>query len=150
MTNVHSRRKAFTLIEVILVVAILVMLAGGAIVGYTAIQKRAEKNYAKTLVAQASNAVNLYRLDMKRLPTDDDGLKALVTKPSDDTEAELWAGPYLKDGVIPRDPWGDELKYKSITRSGDEMGPEFEVFSYGPDKQEGTEDDISSAPEAQK
>jgi general secretion pathway protein G len=150
MIKIDPRRKAFTLIEIMLVVMILVLLGGVGLLGYSAAQASARKRIALAMVNSAADQVRRYQMDMGTLPNDDDGLKALVTRPSDDTQAERWAGPYIKDGVIPVDPWGNELKYKRITRSGDEMGPEFEVFSYGPDGQEGTEDDISSAPKAKK
>ena len=148
MNKADSRRTAFTLIEVMLVVAILVMLAGVGILGYGGIQDRARRNVAKTLVDQAASAVEMYELDMKQWPSEDEGLRALVTRPTDDRLAEMWSGPYLRDGVIPVDPWGNELRYARLTATGDGIGPRFHVFSYGPDGQEGTDDDISSAPAA--
>ena len=72
------------------------------------------------------------------------GLTALIEKPDDEADAEKWAGPDLKDAVIPVESWGNELKYEKIDRDEDDYGPEFKVFSYGPDGDEGTDDDISS------
>jgi len=144
MNCAECRRKAFTLIEVVLVILILAMLAGASIVGYTKIKERADRDLAVSLVGQAADAVDMFRLHLNRYPTDEEGLQALVQKPDDEKEAEKWSGPYLKNGVIPVDPWNNELKYQLLTSSGDEIGPPFRVFSYGPDGQEGTEDDISS------
>jgi len=142
--NCRSRRKAFTLIEVLLVVAILILLMGVAVVGYDKIREGAREDTTKALVNQTAGAVRLFDVNMNRYPTDDEGLQALISKPDEENEAAKWRGPYLVKGTIPVDAWGNELKYERLESSGDEVGPPFRVFSYGPDGQEGTEDDISN------
>jgi len=83
------------------------------------------------------------------------GLDALVEEPEDlglEEEGEAgaasgeWAGPYLKDGEIPRDPWGNELRYEPLEQTEGVEGnrPPFRVWSLGPDGQDGTEDDIAN------
>ena len=147
MENARARNAAFTLIEVLLVIGILVVLMGAAIVGYTGIKERADKDTTKILIGQTASAVKLYHAHMNTYPTTDDGLKALSSKPDDEKEAERWSGPYLENGVIPVDPWNNELKYERLDNSDDSTKPPFRVFSYGPDGQEGTDDDISTIKE---
>ncbi|MHC4294126.1 MAG: type II secretion system major pseudopilin GspG [Planctomycetota bacterium] len=145
MKRSRARRNAFTLVEVLLVIGLLVFLGTVSVVAYTRIQASADKDSARLLVNQTAEAVNLYQVTMRKLPESDEGLQALVTKPSDEREAERWDGPYLKNARIPVDPWGNELKYERLDTSGE--GPPFRVFSYGPDGREGSEDDISSVKE---
>jgi len=145
-------RKGFTLIEVLVVAAILVILAGAGVVAYTRAQQDAKINMAKTLVADTCRAVELYQTKMDALPTTEEGLNALCKEPADEKLKEKWntLGPFLKNGVIPKDPWDNELKYELVqTDSGAaSTGPAFHVWSLGPDKQDGTADDIKSWTEA--
>ena len=141
------RRRAFTLFELMLVIGILLLLGGVSVVAYTRVKAGADKKTTKLMVDGTVEAVNLYHLAVNKYPTDDVGLGALITAPDDEKEAEKWregGGPFLKDGVIPVDPWGNELKYSLLQSTGTQTGPPFKVFSYGPDGQEGTDDDISS------
>jgi len=140
-----KRRMGFTLIEVLLVIAILLVLGTVSVVAYTRIKEGADKKATKLLVDQTVDAVNLYHLAVNRYPEDDQGLQALLTAPDDEALAEKWrdgGGPFLDTGKIPLDPWGTELKY--ARRDATEVGPAFRVFSCGPDGTEGTDDDISS------
>ena len=146
MQHAETRRKGFTLIEVLLVVAILVVLVGVGVVGYSKIKEGADIDLTKILVGQTADAVKHYQIQMNKYPTNEEGLQALITKPADQKEAEKWRGPYLENGVIPVDRWNNELKYERLESTGDSIGPAFRVFSYGPDGQEGTDDDISNIP----
>ena len=141
----HSRaeRMGFTLIEVLLVIAILVVLGTVSVVAYTGIRERAMKDASQAQVDQTAHAVKLYETALNKLPETDEGLNALITKPDDEKEAERWGKPFLENAKIPVDPWGNELKYETLDNS-DGTGPGFRIFSYGPDRQEGTDDDISS------
>jgi general secretion pathway protein G len=140
----HSR-AGFTLIEIMLAIALLVVLSTVAIVGITGIKSGADKDTATLLVNQTVDAIKLFNVHMNVYPDTDEGLQALVTRPTDAKVAEKWRGPYLADGKIPVDPWGNELKYEKFDLTGAAAtGPAFRVFSYGPDAQEGTDDDISS------
>lgn len=143
MKRSHARRAAFTLIEVLLVIAILVVLGTVSVVAYNGIRERAMKDAAKAQVDQTAQAVKLYQTALNKVPETDEGLNALIEKPDDETEAEKWGKPFLENGKIPIDPWGTELKYERLD-SSDGTGPEFRIYSYGPDRQEGTDDDISS------
>jgi general secretion pathway protein G len=149
------RRRGFTLIEVLLVLVILMILGGVAVVVYPRIQAGAEKNAAKVMVDNTAQGVELYRTAVGKYPTTEEGLNALINAPEDAKLAEKWrngGGPWLKDGVIPNDPWNNPLKYELLQTSEGSSGtpapsgPAFRVWSTGPDGTDGTEDDISSSP----
>ncbi len=142
MKRSRSRRAAFTLMEVLLVIGILVVLGTVSVVAYKGTHERALVKAAQAQVDQAAQAVKLYELALNKLPDTDEGLQALITKPDDDEEAKQWGKAFLKDGKIPTDPWTTELKYERL--DADDTGPGFRVFSYGPDREEGTDDDIAS------
>ena len=144
MNSFRSRQKGFTLIEILLVITLLAFLGGVAVVAVQQVKKTADKKSTQLLVDQTAEAVGLYEITMGKVPEDDDGLTALIEKPDDEADAEKWAGPYLKGAKIPIDSWGNEVKYEKIDRDEDDYGPEFKIFSYGRDGDEGTDDDISS------
>lgn len=150
MSHSHNRnrdRKAFTLIELMLVIAILLVLGTASVTGYMRVKAGADKKVAKLMVNGVVDSVKLYHIALNKYPTSDDGLQALITVPDDEKEGEKWrdgGGPFLTDARIPVDPWDNELKYVFAESSSTDMGPPFRIFSYGPDGQEGTDDDISS------
>ncbi len=144
MNSFRSRRKGFTLIEILLVIALLAFLGTVSVVSLQKVRRQADKDSTQLLVNNTASAVEMYQVHMNAVPEDDDGLTALIEKPDDESDAEKWAGPYLKPAQIPLDSWGNELKYEKIDRDEDDYGPEFKVFSYGPDGDEGTDDDIAS------
>lgn len=149
MRRDRARRTGFTLIEVLLVTAILVFLGTVAVVGYSRIKAGQDKKSAKLMVDQVASAVKIFQTQMNRLPTADKGLTELITAPDDDAQKKLWVdggGPFLENSVIPKDPWGQEIKYKFIDASGD-TPQSFQVYSTGPDMQDGTDDDIKSTPD---
>ncbi len=149
MRRGRARRTGFTLIELMLVVGIMVLLAGVAVIAYPRIMNSMHKGTAETLVKQVAGQVEMFQVAMRRFPTEDKGLQELVTVPDDEAQAKLWkdgSGPFLKDGMVPKDPWGNELKYKNLeSSSAGGTGPAFLVYSCGPDGQDGTEDDIKSS-----
>lgn len=134
----HRRTKparglssAFTLIEllvVILIIAILAALIVPKVIGKTADAKIAA---AKSDLATLSEALQGFRLDCGRYPSEDEGLAALQTAPSD--LQGKWKGPYLTSN-IKNDPWGNPYVYKFPGPNGDES---FTVESYGSDGQAG-------------
>jgi len=145
MNSSRRRRVGFTLLELLLVIGILVALAGVGVVAYTGIKASSDKKLAKTIVANTAEAVDTYYMTMDVYPEDEEGLNALINKPEDEALAKKWPGSsFLKHGKVPVDPWGNELKYKKRETDEGDAGPKFIVYSFGPDKEEDTEDDIKS------
>lgn len=138
--------KGLTLIEVLLVLAILVLLAGVSVGVYTGIKGDANKDAARVLVNDVAAQVDRFNMDMNRYPESEEGLQELVEEPEDEEEQENWRGPYLKDGIVPEDPWGQKIQYERFEDEGESAAP-YRVYSMGPDKEDGTEDDISSVQE---
>jgi general secretion pathway protein G len=132
-------RGGFSLIEVMVVIVIIGLMAG---LVAPRLFKRADEAKVKTTLAQIGhfkNTLGLYRLDVGRFPTTEQGLESLRKKPSG---VENWNGPYL-DEELPTDAWGRPFQYKS---PGDE-GRDYDLISYGADGRaggEGIDADITS------
>lgn len=117
--------EGFTLLELLVVVAIIALLAalvGPRLFGNVA---KSEVTAAKAQIESFSRAIESYRLDTGKFPDPAVGLQALVTKPAD---MPRWNGPYLQKEV-PLDPWGNPYAYK---RGGTEK-KDFEIISWGRD-----------------
>ncbi len=128
--NRKFRRSAFTLIEVVVVIMILVTLAGVATPLYMNYVKQANVGAAKTQVKLIDDALMQYQLDVGSFPSADAGLQGLVENTDNN---EKWNGPYLKPAVVPKDPWGNEYVY---TIPGED-GREYDLSSLGADGQPG-------------
>lgn len=129
--------KAFTMIEVMLVVIIIGILAAMIVPNLSGRGEQARVAAARAdIEANISAALDLYELDNGRYPTTEQGLSALISKPA--SRSTNWSGPYLKKKVLPKDPWGKEYLYQS---PGIHNKDEFDLFSHGPDGTE-SEDDI--------
>jgi len=126
-----NRQKGFTLIELMVVVAILAILA--AVVAPMVLDRPDEARMVKVKqdISTISSALNLYKLDNYRYPTTDQGLEALVQKPTSEPLPKNWR-PYLQN--LPRDPWGNDYLYLSPGEHGD-----FDLYTLGADGQEGGE-----------
>jgi general secretion pathway protein G len=136
--TIRRRRRGFTLMEILLVLAILVVLGSLVTFGYVTIQRNAMMDSAKTQIRMFEQAVDMYRLDVGKYPSGDQGLQALRLQPPD-APVNKWRGPYIQV-EIPTDPWGNAYQYQEITDSLNQ--PSFEVMSNGPDGANGTADDI--------
>lgn len=136
------RRGGFSLIE--LLIAIAIVLAIGGLVAVNLLPKKAESdiNLTRTQIDTLEGALKMFQLDMKRIPTEDEGIAALWNKEllEDEDEAANWKGPYL-ESPITTDTWGTEWFYTDMSEN---LEGTHEIISYGPDREEGTEDDISS------
>jgi general secretion pathway protein G len=137
-TRCAHTRTAFTLIELLLVLAILVVLASMVITMYSGTQERAFKDAAKGQVGIFKSGINLYKFHTRNYPQ---GLNDLINKPGDATISERWAGPYMDASKIPQDPWDHEYKFVA---PGKHNRDTFDVWSTGPDGQDGTADDIGN------
>ncbi len=144
--NHPGRRTGFTLIEVLLVIGLLLFLGTLAVVSYTKMKASGDIDATKILVQQVETAVNAYHANMNKYPDNDQKLRALLDKPTDEKEAQNWHGPYLENGQIPTDPWHNEIQYELVEQGGEgggaATGKPFHVWSYGPDGTNGNEDDI--------
>ncbi|HEY3394470.1 MAG TPA: type II secretion system major pseudopilin GspG [Lacipirellulaceae bacterium] len=139
---VRARRRGghggFTLMEVLLVLVILVVLASIAVSTYSGVQDRALKDAAKAKVGILAGQIDTYQLHMRSYPTD---LNDLITQPSDAKAAERWSGPYLKESGALLDPWDNEFRYAA---PGKHNAGRYDVWSVGPDGQDGSDDDIGN------
>jgi general secretion pathway protein G len=132
----RTRTAGFTLMEVLLVLVILVVLASMAVNVFWGTQEKADKQATATQVGLYARALDHYRLDMKKYPGN---LQELIQKPGDAVAANRWAGPYMDR--IAKDPWDREYKYAS---PGKHNTNSFDVWSAGPDGQDGSADDIGN------
>lgn len=132
-TGVHSRAKGFTLIEIMVVVVILGILAALVVPNILQRPDEARVTAARADIRAIANALEMYRLDNHTYPSTDQGLDALVRRPSGFPEARNWNSEgYLKN--IPRDPWGNDYQYISPgTRAT------YDLYSFGADGREGGE-----------
>ena len=130
MNRIHrrlARFAGFTLIEVMVVIAILAILAALIVPKVMSRPDEARVVAAKQDIAALMQALKLYRLDSKRYPTTEQGLQALVARPSQAPVPENWkAGGYVEK--LPLDPWGKPYQYLYPGLHG-----EIDVFSYGAD-----------------
>lgn len=127
---VAKARRGFTLIELLVVILILAILASLIVPQVMGQQDKAKVGAAKSDIATLSSALDRYKLDVGSYPTQEQGLEALDTAPSD---ASGWHGPYLTKPV-PNDPWGHPYNY--INNGEDSVT----VMSYGADGVEGGTD----------
>ena len=127
-STARRRARGFTLIELLVVLAILTLLAG--LVGPRVLGQLggAKAKTAAVQIADLDKSLELFKLDVGRYPTTEEGLQALNEPPAD---SPRWAGPYLKKGV-PADPWGRPYQYVHPGERG-----EFDLFSFGRDGQPG-------------
>ncbi len=137
MGSRRRRRRGFTLMEVLLVLAILVILMSMVGVFVAGIQTGAYEDLALTQISMFENQLDAYRLHVGRYPDTNQGLEALRSPPPDLQNPNRWRGPYSQKD-IPTDPWGNPYQYELI-------GPEqFRIWSWGADGVPGTEDDVVS------
>jgi general secretion pathway protein G len=130
----NRRDGGYTLIELLVVLAILGFLAAVVAPQVLKYLDSSKVSAARTQVEGLSSAIDLFRLDVGRYPTAQEGLNALVTAPPTLT---AWNGPYVKKRASLTDPWGHPYKYRTPGQHG-----EFDVYSGGPDGEENDADSV--------
>ncbi|MBN9696259.1 MAG: type II secretion system major pseudopilin GspG [Zoogloea sp.] len=130
-SNRRAKVAGFTLVELLVVLAILTLLVG--LVGPRMLNQLggAKSKTAGVQISDLEKSLELFKLSVGRFPTDEEGLEALVKKPA---SANGWDGPYLKGGTVPLDPWNNPYKYKRSPN-----GAEVEILSLGADGAPGGE-----------
>jgi general secretion pathway protein G len=132
--------SGFTLVEIMLVVIIIAALAAMIMPRLAGRSEEAKKARAQAEISSNIGlALKLYELDNGNYPTTEQGLNALMAKPSTNPVPQNWKGPYLEKKTI--DPWGRPYQYKS---PGIHSQTGFDLYSLGKDGTEGNEDDVTN------
>jgi general secretion pathway protein G len=125
---VRRGARGFTLLELLVVVAIIGLLAGIVAPRYFGQLGKSEVGAAKAQIDALEKALDQYRLDTGHYPSTEQGLAALAARPQNEPK---WAGPYLRKAVPP-DPWGNPFTYRNPGQKGD-----YDVISFGKDGRPG-------------
>nr|WP_193601668.1 type II secretion system major pseudopilin GspG [Marinobacter salexigens] len=129
--------QGFTLIEIMVVMVILGLLVAVVAPNIMGRSDQAKVTIAETQLKNLAGALDMYRLDNSHYPSTQQGLDALVSRPSGSPEPKNWnPDGYMKS--LPKDPWGNEFEYVSPGREGP-----YDLYSKGSDGQEGGDDDAA-------
>ena len=133
----QERRKeesAFTLVELLLVVTIIGILAGAVLINFSGQANRAKETRARMDIQNLETALQTYEITYGSYPGSDEGIQALTEPPEDGGKALLTSNSI-------RDPWGNDYVY---VYPGSRSNADYDLYSFGADSQEGTEDDIGN------
>ena len=133
----QRRARAFTLVEMLLVLVILAVLAAIVIPKFAGRSQQAKVTAAASQISGFELALNSFEVDNGFYPQGSAGLNALVEQPNN---LQSWKGPYLSKG-IPLDPWGNAYIYNYPGKANPKH---FDIHSPGPDGQAGTDDDVTN------
>ncbi|MCC6361765.1 MAG: type II secretion system major pseudopilin GspG [Phycisphaerales bacterium] len=138
VTN-RNRRRAFTLLEVLMVIVILGVLAALIVPQFAGTGDKAKRDLTAAQIEGLGNDLERFKMHCDRYPTTDEGLAALLTKPDAEELATKWGGPYIKKPAV--DAWSNPLEYRS---PGQYNEGSYDLWSRGPNGQEGDDDDITN------
>jgi general secretion pathway protein G len=136
ITRRHHRPNGFTLIELLLVMVILAILAAVIVPKFVGRGEQAKQAAAKSDISAIKLQLAAFEIDNGSFPTTQEGLQALVEKPSGDFPN--WKKPYLEK--VPNDPWGHPYIYRAPGNNG----ADYDLLSGGADGHEGGDDDINA------
>ena len=131
-------RYGFTMVELMAILIIIGLLATVVVTKVASKIDQARITTTKANLKILHSAVNQFKMDTGRFPTEEYGLTELIDQPTDVINWE--PGGYLETTELPLDGWGNEFKYELYPESG----KQFAIRSFGPDGEEGTEDDLLS------
>ena len=140
VTSCRARRAGFTLMEVLLVLAILVILGSLAAVSFRGVISDADTKAAKSQVGLFKPGVEVYQLTFKQYPP---SLEALV-QPPPEVDQDKWQkiiAPSFPSGTLPKDPWNNDYRFAA---PGTHNPNGYDIWSMGPDGVDGTPDDVGN------
>ena len=129
---------AFTLIEIVITLTIIAILAGGSMMMYSSLIDTAKDSRVVADMDRIALALQSYEGRSLRMPTTEQGLQALVEKPTTEPIPDNYK-QFMEE--LPKDPWGQPYKYRFPAQKSKKG---FDVYSVGPDGAEGTDDDIGN------
>lgn len=136
----RARRAGFTLMEVLLVLAILVILGSLAAMSFRGVMSDADTKAAKSQVGLFKTPVDLYQIYFKHYPS---SLQSLVQPPPEVDQAK-WQqniAPSFPSGTLPKDPWNNDYRFAA---PGTHNPNGYDIWSMGPDGVDGTPDDVGN------
>jgi general secretion pathway protein G len=134
---VRAAKHGFTLMEMMLVLAIIAVIVGIAVNGIMGAGEQGDLTKAKITVSSLETKLTQFKLNALRYPTQSEGLEALVKRPGGLTKP--WIQGTTAENII--DPWGETYQYRNPAKRSTKA---YDVFSKGPDRNEGTVDDIGN------
>ena len=121
-------KKAFTLLELLVVILILGLLAAFVVPNIIGAGDKAKRDLVCTQMSSVANALDMFQMDNGTYPDTEEGLKALVSNPDSDKYPTYSSKPYMKR--VPKDSWGQPIQYIKT-------GNNFDLISFGADRKEG-------------
>lgn len=136
------KRSGMSLLEILIVLSILAVLIAIIAPRILGSQKKADIKATRLQISNIEEALKLYAADNRTFPNTEEGLLAMMEKPSDEKRAKNWDGPYFDGEGAPVDPWGNEFSYEYPPTQGKRDFPD--IWSSGPDGEQNNEDDITN------
>lgn len=134
------RRRAFTILELLIVIGILLAIGSIVLVNLIGVQEESEVGITRVQMQGISDQLDAFRMAMKRYPTEDEGVAVLWSSSGLENEEDAANWRQFLPKPAPNDQWGNEWVYRSPS---DIEGLPYDLISIGPDGEEDTEDDLS-------